>query len=65
MCLVVLAVQRLEQRPVTEVYIEKLSNNNNDDNDDDDEDDDDIDDDNADEEDYDGNVLSDFDNDNK
>ncbi|KAL9981062.1 hypothetical protein ACROYT_G009719 [Oculina patagonica] len=53
----------LEQRPVTEVFIEKPPSNNDDD--DDNEDDDDINEDHADEDDDDGNVLSDFDDDNK
>ena len=59
----VFIVQPVEQKPVTEVFIEKLSSNNDDD--DDEENGDDADEDNADEDDDDGNVLSDFDEDNK
>ena len=67
-CLLVLIVQSLEQRPVTEVFIEKVPNGNqgdDDDNDDDDNDDDndEVDESNADEDDNDGNVFSDFDED--
>ena len=69
-CLLVLIVQSLEQRPVTEVFIEKVPNGNqaDDDNNDDHDDadnNDDVDESNADEDDDDGNVFSDFDEDGK
>ena len=63
---VVLAVQPLEQRPVTEVITEKLPNNvygDDDDNDNDDNDVDDDDDDNFNEEDDDGAVHTDIEED--
>lgn len=66
-CLLVLIVQSLEQRPVTEVFIEKVPNGNQGDDGDNDEDDDDdnndVDESNTDEDDNDGNVFSDFDED--
>ena len=65
-CLLVVIVPSLEQRPVTEVFIEKVPNGNqgdDDDNDDDGDDDDDVDERNADEDDNDGNVFSDYDED--
>lgn len=67
-CLLVVIVPSLEQRPVTEVFIEKVPNGNQGDDDDNDEDDDDddnddVDESNADEDDNDGNVFSDFDED--
>ena len=59
-------MQSLEQRPVTEVFIEKVPNRNQIDDDDDNDDADDNDDvkeNNADEDDDDGTVFSDFDED--
>lgn len=58
-----LAVQPLEQRPVTEVFIEKLPSDNDNDDDDGADGDNDIDEDNADEDDDDGNVHADLDDD--
>ena len=67
LCLLVLIVQSLEQRPVTEIFIEKVPNGNEIDDGDDDNDDaddnDDVDESNADEDDDDGTVFSDFDED--